>query len=100
MGLAGSPNCLDKLRSQGPLSRTHGYDYTLPAFGLLDCSPFGAIVGQVNQIDCVATWPNWATAGPWFTAARGEQTWQVPPPVGSAERAFGDYTPAAGAPVR
>ena len=67
-------------------------------FQRLGCSiaPFGAIVGQVNQIDCVATWPNWATAGPWFTAAARGTNWQVPPPVGSAERAFGDYTLAAG----
>jgi hypothetical protein len=67
----------------------------LAAYGIMNPGrlPRGAIVGQVNQIDCVATWPNWATAEPWFTAARGEQTWQVPPPVGSAERAFGDYSP-------
>ena len=92
-GIRGFTELLGQTAFTRALEPHYGYDYTLPAFGLLDCLPFGAIVGQVNQIDCVATWPNWATAGPWFTAARGEQTWQVPPPVGSAERAFGDYTP-------
>ena len=51
----------------------YGYDYTLPAFGLLDCSAVWRDVGQVNQIDCVATRLNWATAELWFTAARGNK---------------------------
>ena len=55
--------------------------------------PRGAIIGSVNQVDCVVTWPSWATVEPWFSGGRGGSQWLVPPPANSLERAFGDYTP-------
>jgi len=53
--------------------------------------PFGAILGQVDLIDCVQTWPSWASVDPWFTGQRQGRQWHVPPP--GPERSFGDYTP-------
>jgi activating signal cointegrator 1 len=55
--------------------------------------PFGAIVAVCDLVDCVLTWPSWASDEPWFTGQREGETWAVPPPAGSDERAFGDYSP-------
>lgn len=70
----------------------------LAAHGIMNPGklPRGAIVGRVNQVDCVPTWPAWATVEPWFTGARkgvGQHYYEVPPPADSNERAFGDYSP-------
>lgn len=53
--------------------------------------PRGKIVAVVELLDCVATWPSWASVEPWFTATHGDACWQVPPP--EPERSFGDYRP-------
>lgn len=61
--------------------------------------PLGAIVAVCTLIDCVPTQhPNIASepGKPWFTAARkgiGQHYYEVPPPIDSAEYAFGDYSP-------
>lgn len=58
--------------------------------------PLGAIVATCKLLDCVETWPSWATVEPWFTGARGgvgQHYYEVPPPADSPERAFGDYSP-------
>lgn len=80
------------------LCRSEPFRLALLSAGILGTSalPRGAIVGSVEQIDCVPTWPPWATAEPWFVGARkgvGRHYYEVPPPADSNERAFGDYTP-------
>lgn len=55
--------------------------------------PMGAIVATCELLDCVETWPRWATITPWLTASWNETTYHVPPGQGSYEAAFGDYTP-------
>lgn len=56
--------------------------------------PLGAVVAVCDLVDCVATWPSWASIEPWITVASDSQQWVVPPPIDSDERAFGDYSPA------
>lgn len=59
----------------------------------VDALPLGAIVATCELLDCVETWPRWATITPWLTASWNDITYHVPPGVGSYERAFGDYAP-------
>lgn len=53
--------------------------------------PLGALLGQVNLLDCVETWPSWASVEPWFTGEHQGRAWHVPPP--EPEQSFGDYRP-------
>ena len=80
----------------GALEPHYGYDYTLPAFGLLDCLPFGAIVGQGEPDRCVATWPNWQRLSHGLPPLRGEQIGQVPPVAQRRAPRSATTAPAAG----
>jgi activating signal cointegrator 1 len=60
-------------------------------FPMVSALPRGAIVATCVLIDCVPTWPRWASVEPYFTATHGDNYWHVPPP--EPERSFGDYTP-------
>lgn len=80
------------------ICRTEPFRSTLINAGYLGTPalPRGAILGSVELVDCVQTWPDWATVEPWFTGARkgvAQHYFEIPPPKGSNERAFGDYTP-------
>ena len=55
-GICGFTELLGQTAFTRALEPHYGYDYTLPASVARLRTPFGAIVGQVNQIDCVATW--------------------------------------------
>lgn len=55
--------------------------------------PRGQLLARVNLLDCVQTWPSWATVEPWFVGEHDGQQWPVPPAAGSLERAVGDYAP-------
>lgn len=61
--------------------------------------PRGAIVATCTLLDCVPTQHPGAAnepGKPWFTGARkgvGQHYYEVPPPEGSNEYAFGDYAP-------
>ena len=80
------------------LCHTEPFNDVLQAAGIRRATrlPFGAIVARCELVDCVLTWPSWATVEPWFVGARkgvGQHHYEVPPPANSNERAFGDYTP-------
>lgn len=53
--------------------------------------PRGFVIATCELVDCVPTWPDWATQEPYFTGQNGDSVWHVPP--SGNERAFGDYTP-------
>jgi len=77
------------------LCRSEPFRSALLAAGYLGTPalPRGAIVATCELLDCVETWPKWATITPWLTASWNETTYHVPPGKGSHEHAFGDYTP-------
>lgn len=55
--------------------------------------PLGKIVAVCELVDCVETWPIWATVEPWFQGRRDAEEWDVPPAKETNEYAFGDYAP-------
>ena len=85
-GIRGFTELLGQTAFTRALEPHYGYDYTLGAFGLIDCLPFGAIVATCKLVDCVRT-------DLWSSVEHGSEIWQVPPGNISREYAFGDYTP-------
>ena len=95
LGPVGGRRGLVRVLCGSPFQNTLGPIYGYGVMNI-DAMPRGAIVARCELVDCVPTWPSWATVEPWFVGARkgvGQHYYEVPPPADSNERAFGDYTP-------
>ena len=90
-GIRGFTELLGQTEFTRALDPHYGYDYTLPAFGLLDCLPFGAIVARCELVDCVPSEKIMAAFGAYGPEDQtgGRVLW----PLTDQELAFGNYAP-------